>query len=88
MSIDVYAADMVAKAKLVVVRLLGGKAYWNYGVETFFARAEENGVQLVFLPGDDKPDPYCRIFDAGSRRLTIASGYFCWRADLKTAPPP
>jgi len=57
MSIDVYASDMVAKAKLVIVRLLGGKAYWDYGVETLHAVAVENGVKLAFLPGDDKPDP-------------------------------
>ncbi len=57
MSIDVYAQDMVAKAKLVIVRLLGGKAYWDYGVETLHALAVEKGVKLAFLPGDDKPDP-------------------------------
>ncbi len=57
MSIDVYATSMLQKAKLVVVRALGGKGYWNYGVETFFAMASELGIQLAFLPGDDKPDP-------------------------------
>jgi cobaltochelatase CobN len=57
MSVDVYAASIIAKAKLVVVRLLGGKPYWDYGVETLFAVASAHGVKLVFLPGDDKPDP-------------------------------
>jgi len=57
MSVDVYAASIIAKASLVVVRLLGGKSYWDYGVETLFACAHENGVKLVFLPGDDKADP-------------------------------
>ena len=57
LSIDVYAREIVAKAKLVVVRLLGGRRYWEYGVETLHSVARENGVQLAFLPGDDKPDP-------------------------------
>ena len=57
LSIDVYARETVAKAKLVVVRLLGGRRYWEYGVETLHSVARENGVQLAFLPGDDKPDP-------------------------------
>ncbi len=57
MSIDVYGEAMVKKAKLVVVRLLGGKSYWDYGVETLFAIASETGTKLAFLPGDDKPDP-------------------------------
>ena len=57
LSIDVYAREIVARAKLVVVRLLGGRRYWEYGVETLHSVARENGVQLAFLPGDDKPDP-------------------------------
>jgi cobaltochelatase CobN len=57
MSVDVYAANIIAKAKLVVVRLLGGRRYWEYGVETLAATAEANGIPLAFLPGDDKPDP-------------------------------
>lgn len=64
MSIDVYAQDIIAKAKLVVVRLLGGKAYWSYGVETLFATAAENDVKIVFLPGDDKLDP--SLFEASN----------------------
>lgn len=62
MSVDVYAQDIIAKAQLVVVRLLGGKAYWNYGVETLYALAVEHNIKLVFLPGDDKPDPVLREY--------------------------
>ncbi len=59
---------MLAKAKLVVVRLLGGKAYWDYGVETLYARALEHGIKLAFLPGDDKPDPVlARLFHLAGR---------------------
>lgn len=57
LSIDVYAREIIAGAKLVVVRLLGGRRYWEYGVESLSSVARENGVQLAFLPGDDKPDP-------------------------------
>ncbi|MCB1387292.1 MAG: cobaltochelatase subunit CobN [Nitratireductor sp.] len=57
MSVDVYADAMVAGARLIVVRLLGGRRYWEYGVETLHARALSHGVKLAFLPGDDKPDP-------------------------------
>src|SRR5438094_5055905 len=32
MSVDLYL-EMVAKARLVIARLLGGSAYWPYGVE-------------------------------------------------------
>ena len=33
MSVDLYAEEIVAEAKLVVIRLLGGTGYWNYGCE-------------------------------------------------------
>src|SRR3546814_3017665 len=33
MSVDLYVEQVVAAAKLVVVRLLGGESYWPYGVE-------------------------------------------------------
>src|SRR5580658_7414177 len=33
LSVDVYVDSVVAEARLVVVRLLGGVAYWPYGVE-------------------------------------------------------
>lgn len=56
MSIDVYVERMIASAKLIVVRLLGGEAYWSYGVEQIAQAAIEAGVPVAFLPGDDQPD--------------------------------
>src|SRR5690348_9387892 len=31
LSVDVYADVVIAHAKLIVVRLLGGRSYWPYG---------------------------------------------------------
>ncbi|MEO0329725.1 MAG: cobaltochelatase subunit CobN [Pseudomonadota bacterium] len=57
MSIDVYAQNTIAKSRLVVARVLGGESYWQYGLEKLLETAQTKGVQLVVLPGDDKPDP-------------------------------
>ncbi|MBB4004142.1 cobaltochelatase subunit CobN [Aurantimonas endophytica] len=57
MSVDVYVERTLRHAKLVVVRLLGGAAYWPYGLDALLANAQASGGQLVVLPGDDKPDP-------------------------------
>jgi len=57
LSVDLYAERVLAKAKLVVLRLLGGESYWPYGVETLRGLAADGGPQLVLLPGDDRPDP-------------------------------
>ena len=56
-SVDQYIASTVAGAQLVIVRLLGGAAYWSYGVQQLRAQAEAGGVPVAFLPGDSRPDP-------------------------------
>src|SRR5438874_6635824 len=56
LSVDLYM-DTVAQARLVIARLLGGSAYWPYGVERLAETCRENGIPLALLPGDDKPDP-------------------------------
>src|SRR5438874_10314903 len=56
LSVDLYM-DIVAQARLVIARLLGGSAYWPYGVERLAETCRENGIPLALLPGDDKPDP-------------------------------
>ena len=57
MSVDLYLEKTVAKAKLVVVRLLGGVGYWPYGVEQLNTLCRQKGIHLAILPGDDQPDP-------------------------------
>ncbi|MEM8645968.1 MAG: hypothetical protein AAGF86_06450 [Pseudomonadota bacterium] len=57
LSVDVYLEQTLAGAKLVILRLLGGKAYWSYGLDETVAAASKHGFQLVVLPGDGQPDP-------------------------------
>ena len=56
MSVDVYGDGVIAHAKLVVVRLLGGRAYWPYGIERLAALCKARGIALALLPGDGRPD--------------------------------
>ncbi len=55
-SVDLYM-ETVARARLVLARLLGGSAYWPYGVERLVETCRAQGIPLALLPGDDKPDP-------------------------------
>src|SRR5580700_9910471 len=55
-SVDLYM-ETVARARLVIARLLGGTAYWPYGVERLVETCRTQGIPLALLPGDDKPDP-------------------------------
>ncbi len=56
LSVDLYLERMIGAAKLVVVRLLGGRAYWSYGVEQLENLCRRHAIPLVLLPGDDRPD--------------------------------
>ncbi|MEN2495132.1 MAG: Aerobic cobaltochelatase subunit CobN [Hyphomicrobiaceae bacterium hypho_1] len=55
-SIDLYTEKTLFGTKLVVLRLLGGKGYWPYGVERLVELASAGTFELAVLPGDDKPD--------------------------------
>ena len=56
LTIDTYAENVLNHAQLIVVRLLGGRAYWPYGLEVVKATAAATGAALVIMPGDDRPD--------------------------------
>ena len=56
-SVDLYCEAVIAESRLVIVRLLGGKSYWPYGVEQIAETCAATGATLVLLPGDDQPDP-------------------------------
>ena len=56
MSVDLYVEDIIAHAKLVVLRILGGRGYWPYGCDEIAALCVKRGIPVAFLPGDDQPD--------------------------------
>jgi len=60
MSVDLHLEKTVSKCKLVIIRVLGGLGYWQYGVEQYSSVLRENNIPIAFLPGDDKPDPELR----------------------------
>ena len=75
-SVDLYIQNTVAGARLIVVRLLGGQAYWSYGVQQLAEQAKQpGGTPVIFLPGDGKPDPeldYLSGFSTETRRNLAA----------------
>ncbi|SMQ23372.1 cobaltochelatase CobN subunit [Pseudomonas helmanticensis] len=55
-SVDLYVDEVLRHAKVILISLHGGIAYWRYGVERLVELAER-GVQVILVPGDDRPDP-------------------------------
>ena len=64
LSVDLYIEKVIAHARLVIVRLLGGRGYWPYGVDQIVAACRDGAIPLAFLPGDDQPDP--ELFELSS----------------------
>jgi cobaltochelatase CobN len=56
MSVDLYIDDVLSDAKFIIVRILGGRGYWDYGIEQLVALARAKDIPLILLPGDDQPD--------------------------------
>jgi cobaltochelatase CobN len=57
LTIDTYAEDVLAHAQVMIVRLIGGQAYWSYGLDVVKVIAQETGATLIVVPGDEHPDP-------------------------------
>ena len=55
-SLDLYLDSVLQHAKVIVVSLLGGKAYWPYGVESLQLLASKKSIKLILLPGDNAMD--------------------------------
>ena len=70
LSIDLHVERVVARARLVVLRVLGGRGYWGYGLEQVAETCRRNAIPLAALPGDDRPDAEPRRLEhARSRGL-------------------
>ncbi|QFR33000.1 cobaltochelatase subunit CobN [Ancylobacter sp. TS-1] len=57
LSVDLWIDKVGSRARIVVVRLLGGLDWWRYGVERLGAEARARGFKLAVLPGEDRDDP-------------------------------
>jgi len=75
LSVDLYVEQVVARAGLVVVRLIGGVAYWTYGVEQIEETCRRHGIALACVPGDDTPDADLM----GRSTLPAAAVHRIWR---------
>src|SRR5215470_2303411 len=57
MSVDLWVERVAIRAKVILVRLIGGLDWWRYGVEQLSAVARTRGIKLALLPGEDRDDP-------------------------------
>lgn len=56
-ALDLYRDKVLDHARVAVVSMLGGSAYWPYGLEQLQEWAEADGSRtLIVVPGDDSND--------------------------------
>ncbi|AFY46244.1 cobaltochelatase, CobN subunit [Nostoc sp. PCC 7524] len=56
-SIDTYSEQVLELAQVIILRLLGGRSYWAYGLEVVQEIVQRTGTTLIVMPGDDALDP-------------------------------
>ena len=53
---DLYEQAVIRHSRLVIVSVLGGMNYWQYGMERLVAMSKNHSMELIMVPGDDQPD--------------------------------
>ncbi|MDI9408922.1 MAG: cobaltochelatase subunit CobN [Candidatus Pacebacteria bacterium] len=89
-TVDLYCDQTLSQAKVILVRLLGGKSYWPYGVERILALGKGGQKPLlIFLSGDGQVDEELQRLSTIARddylklhRLFAAGGVAAARGSL------
>ncbi len=57
LSVDTYVENTLAGARGILIRLIGGRAYWSYGLQQIEMLARARGIALAVVPADGRGDP-------------------------------
>lgn len=55
-SVDTYVENTLSGAKGILIRLIGGEAYWPYGLASVQDLCRRKGIALAILPADGRDD--------------------------------
>ena len=75
-SVDLYVERTLANAKIVLLRMLGGVAYWPHGVESLRADASARGALFACIPGEMAWDP--DLAERGTLSPDITKPFWCY----------
>jgi cobaltochelatase CobN len=56
LSVDTYVERTLSQARGILVRLIGGESYWQYGIAALHQLAKQRGIALAVLPADGRDD--------------------------------
>ncbi|MGP9814369.1 cobaltochelatase subunit CobN [Rhodopseudomonas sp. NSM] len=102
-SVDLYVERTLPQAKIVILRMLGGEAYWPHGVDSLRRDAFARGALFACIPGemtwnaelaargnvdpDDAHALWRYCTEGGVDNLQLALRYAAWMI-LRDDPPP
>ena len=56
LSVDTYIERTLSRVRGILVRLIGGESYWQYGINALHGLARRRGIALAVLPADGRDD--------------------------------
>ena len=56
LSVDTYVERTLSQARGILVRLIGGESYWDYGLAALHQLAKDRNIVLAVLPADGRDD--------------------------------
>ncbi len=72
-SVDLYIEKTLSQAKLIIIRVLGGPSYWQYGLDEIRRLARANNIKLAVISGsaykDETLDAFSTIDQTTADRL-------------------
>lgn len=69
LSVDTYIERTLGHAKAILIRLIGGRPYWAYGLQQVELLARARGIALAVLPGDGRAD--ARLDEASTVPISV-----------------
>jgi len=56
LTVDTYVEEVLSHARLIVMRVLGGKGYFTYLIEQVQLLSQTQKIPVIFMPGHDSVD--------------------------------
>ncbi len=84
-SVDLYVERTLANAQIVLLRMLGGEAYWPYGVESLRSDAIARGSRFVAIPGEMQWDAALAARGTATAEQTRALWDYCREGGVDNA---
>lgn len=79
---DAFLDDVLDGARVVVCRILGGRRGWDGGVDRLAARCRQDGIALIALGGEARPDAEMMALSTAPAGAVAQAGEYLLNGDV------